>query len=49
MQQLQLHLVRVDRIELDAAAEEQLVQLMAQMLRAVIAPEGEEARDDRES
>jgi hypothetical protein len=48
VQQLQLHLARVERIALDAIVEEQLVELMAQMLLAVTAPESEEGRDDRE-
>jgi hypothetical protein len=48
MQQLQLHLAIIDRIELAAIVEEQLVELMAQMLLAVTAPESEEGRDDRE-
>lgn len=48
MQQLQLYLAIVDRIELDAIVEEQLIGLMAEMLRAVLAAE-REANDDRES
>jgi hypothetical protein len=48
MQQLQLQLASVDRIELDAVVEAQLIRLMAEILLAVIAPESE-ADDDLES
>ncbi|HEX9782104.1 MAG TPA: hypothetical protein VGA56_05135 [Opitutaceae bacterium] len=48
MHQLQLDLASVGRIELDAIVEEQMIRLMAEILRAVLAAE-QEANDDRES
>ena len=48
MQQLQLHLLSDEQIALNPVVQEQLVELMAKVMLAVIAREREDG-DDRQS